>query len=67
MAEPRSGPGLGSDGHSTPRWVKVSWAIALVLVLLFVLLMLTRGPGGHGPGRHMPSGDAGQTLPEGSR
>jgi hypothetical protein len=36
----------------TPRWVKVFGIIALVVVLLFVILMFTRGPGGHGPGRH---------------
>jgi hypothetical protein len=34
----------------TPRWVKVFGIIALVVVLLFVILMFTRGPGGHGPG-----------------
>jgi hypothetical protein len=34
----------------TPRWVKVFGIIALVVVLLFVFLMFTRGPGGHGPG-----------------
>jgi hypothetical protein len=40
----------------TPRWVKVFGIIALVVVLLFVFLMFTRGPGGHhGPGRHTPS------------
>lgn len=43
----------------TPRWVKVFGIIALVVVLLFVVLMFTRGPGGHGPVRHIPSGDPG--------
>lgn len=38
--------------NRTPRWVKVFWAIALVVVLLFVFMMLTGGPGRHGPGRH---------------
>ena len=33
----------------TPRWVKVSGIIALVLVLVFLVLLLT---GNHGPGRH---------------
>lgn len=28
--------------------------VALVVVLLVLLVMLTRGPGGHGPGRHAP-------------
>jgi hypothetical protein len=39
---------------STPRWVKVFGIIALVVALLFVILMFTRGPGGrgHGPARH---------------
>jgi hypothetical protein len=39
----------------TPRWVKVFGTIALVVILVFVILLVTRGPGGHGPGRHMPS------------
>lgn len=42
----------------TPRWVKISGIIALVLILLFVIMMLVGG-GNHGPGRHVPSGDAG--------
>jgi len=32
----------------TPRWVKVFGIIVLVVILLFVILLLTRGPGGHG-------------------
>ena len=32
----------------TPRWVKVFGIIVLVVILLFVVLLLTRGPGGHG-------------------
>ena len=67
MPESRPDANLDSNAYSTPRWVKVFGAIALVVVLLFVVLMLIRGPGGHGPGRHMPSSDAGQTPPEGSR
>jgi hypothetical protein len=38
--------------RDTPRWVKVFGVIALVVILLFIILMLTRGPGGHGPRRH---------------
>jgi len=40
----------------TPRWVKVFGIIALVVILLFVVVLLTRGPGGrgHGPARHTP-------------
>jgi hypothetical protein len=47
----------------TPRWVKLSGIVTLVLVLLAVIVMLATG-GNHGPGRHLPSGDAGhQTMP----
>jgi hypothetical protein len=57
------GPGRESTA-GTPRWVKVFGVIALVLVLLFVILMLTGRGGGHGPGRHALSADAGgQTSP----
>ncbi|HKP38893.1 MAG TPA: hypothetical protein VJT71_18690 [Pyrinomonadaceae bacterium] len=38
------------DNASTPRRVKVFGIIALVVILLFVILLLTRS---HGPGRHM--------------
>ena len=48
MADPPPYPG-------TPRWVKVSGIALLIVVLLFFILLFTRGP--HGPGRHMPSGD----------
>ena len=41
-----------------PRWVKVSGIVTLVLVVLVVIVMLATG-GNHGPGRHLPSGDAG--------
>ena len=38
----------------TPRWVKVFGIITLVVILLFLLLLATRGlGGGHGPGRHL--------------
>lgn len=45
MADPHPYPG-------TPGWVKVFGIIVLVVVLLFVILLLTRGP--HGPRRHTP-------------
>lgn len=45
--------------YTTPRWVKIAGIIALVLVLLLAILHLT-GVGNLGPGRHMPSGDAGR-------
>jgi hypothetical protein len=47
----------------TPRWVKVSGIIVIVLVLLVVVLLVTGVGGEHGPGRHMPSGDAGGDTP----
>jgi ferredoxin-NADP reductase len=45
---------------STPRWVKVFGIIVGIVVLLFVILLFTRGPGGHGPGMH--GGGGGDTL-----
>ena len=58
------GPGRGSSTTypGTPRWVKVSGITLLVLVLLVVGMMVAGG-GGHGPGRHMPSGGAGGHAP----
>ncbi|MBT2515483.1 hypothetical protein [Arthrobacter sp. ISL-30] len=35
--------------HRTPRWVKVSGIILLVLAVVLVVMLLS----GHGPGRHM--------------
>lgn len=46
---------------ATPRWVKVFGIIALVVVLLFIILRFTRGPGGHTPSRHF----GGQAPPSG--
>jgi hypothetical protein len=52
MAEPP--PDLDDD-TGTPRWVYVSGAIAIVLVLLFVILHLAGGGfKGHTPGSHTP-------------
>ena len=48
-AEPTT-PAAGSAGM--PRWVKVSLAVAAVLLVLAVALMLFGG-GDHGPGRHL--------------
>jgi hypothetical protein len=42
----------------TPRWVKISGIVAVVLALLLVIAAIFGG-GRHGPGRHLPSGDAG--------
>lgn len=44
--------------YSTPRWVKVFVISAIVLVLLVVITMLIIS-GDHDPGRHTPSGGAG--------
>jgi hypothetical protein len=41
--------------------VKVFGIVALVVVVLVVVLVLVGG--GHGPGRHMPSSDAGGGTP----
>ena len=37
---------------SSPRWAKIFGAVALAIVAVFLVLLVTRGPGGHGPGRH---------------
>lgn len=37
-----------------PRWVKVFGAVALVVIVLFVILLLA-GRGNHGPARHVPN------------
>jgi hypothetical protein len=47
-------PGRGTT-TGTPRWVKVFGAIALVVIMLFVVVVLVGG-GEHGPGRHTPGG-----------
>lgn len=44
-----------SDGM--PRWVKVFGIIGIVVALLIVIVLLV-GDGSHGPGRHLPGGDA---------
>ena len=48
-----AGPG---SAPSTPRWVKVS-AIVAVVVVLGVVALLVFGGGDHGPGRHSSSDD----------
>jgi hypothetical protein len=45
-----------------PLWVKVFGIVAFVLVLLVIIMMFASG-GSHGPGRHIPSGDAGSHIP----
>jgi hypothetical protein len=40
---------------STPRWVKVSGIIAIVVVVAIVIVALAGG-GEHSPSRHLPGG-----------
>ena len=53
-----AGEGPGRDSPATypgtPRWVKVSGLVVLVLVLLLVVAAVASG-GQHGPMRHLPS------------
>lgn len=65
MTDPSPGTGPGTDHgatESTPRWVKAFGSIALILVFAFVVLQFVVG-GGHGPGRHVPSGEGGGGTP----
>ena len=39
----------------TPRWVKATGIVVILLVLLVGIMLFT----GHGPGRHISSGNAG--------
>jgi hypothetical protein len=50
--------------HQTPRWVKVSGIVILVLVLA-VIVMLLVGGGEHGPGRHAGGGAQPADVTEG--
>lgn len=58
---PDSSPTTSYPG--TPRWVKVTGIVILVVVLLVGIIMLTGVGGPHGPGRHLPSGGAGGHIP----
>jgi hypothetical protein len=51
----------------TPRWVRMSGIIALVLILLVGFMLLTGLGGHHGPRRHTPflGGPGGRTTPSG--
>ncbi len=56
---------LGASSHEAsppgaPRWVKVAAIAAITFVVLLAIMLLTGGPGSHGPGRHTGSGDAGE-------
>ena len=75
MADPRQPHAPDEDTHmadrppypGTPRWVKVSGIIALVLVLLFLGLHFAGGGPmrfmQHGPGGQMPSMQHGVQRP----
>lgn len=63
MTEPPPHPDTGTSA-GTPRWVKVFGIIAIIVFLLLFILLMTSGPDGHGPRRHLPSGGTvGDTLP----
>jgi hypothetical protein len=68
MADPPRYADTGDDTEAdrgsstgTPRWVKVSAVIVVVLVVLFVVLKLTGLGGEHGPSRHSPGGGSDTT------
>lgn len=48
---------------ATPRWVKVSGVVAVIVIALVAVMLATGGPGEHGPGRH--SGGDGDRPPAG--
>jgi hypothetical protein len=52
-----------SNGYpGTPRWVKVSGIVALILIVLVVVVMMLGG-GEHGPMRHIPSAGGETSTP----
>lgn len=52
---------MQEESHNTPRWVKAFGIVTLILAVLIVVAMFTGG-GRHGPGRHMPANNEGETL-----
>jgi hypothetical protein len=59
MVDPSPNP---DSETGTPRWAKVFGVIFLAVVLLFLILLLTRGAH-RGPGHHMSSGGADAHTP----
>ena len=57
----RASGGSSSVYPGTPRWVKVSGIIALILIVLVVVLLLLGGQ--HSPMRHIPSGSGRTNTP----
>ena len=61
MADTRPDSSSSSE-YRTPLWVKVFGGILLAIVLLFLMLLFTRGPHrgprGHGMGSPAPSGSS---------
>ncbi len=57
-------PGVGEAPvyAPTPRWVKVTWLVALVLALLLAAMMFFGG-GRHGPARHVSLGNIDAHVP----
>jgi hypothetical protein len=56
-----NGRPTGNQPPGTPRWVKVFGIVILILILLVAIAFITGLGGEHGPGRHLPSGDTGDT------
>ena len=56
-----NGRPTGDQPPGTPRWVKVFGIVALVLLLLMAIAFITGLGGEHGPGRHLPLRDTGDT------
>ena len=49
-------PAVADTTVGPPRWVKIFGALALLVLLLFIVLLVTGRGGEHGPGRHGSSG-----------
>ena len=60
-------PAEAAGPPRTPRWVKISGIVAVVLAALVAVVFATGGPGEHGPGRHSGGDDRSPpaTVPEG--